>query len=397
MQMERFAGSPVGHLVPIEVPVAGEMVAQQAFVPSVLDDGPALTQDTWSVVVHAAVELGRLGGMARNIQVEPSVLAGLTIRREAFSTSALEGTYAPVADVLASEVSPQSPRTAAITEVLNFVRAADHGVHRLAELPVCMRLACELHETLVTGTPGEDWQKGRVRQTQVVIGPGSDADPADQLRNARFVPPPPGGLLTEGLRDWERWINSDVAPHPLMRIAASHYQFEALHPFTDGNGRIGRLLAVLQLIEAGILHAPVVNLSPYFEVRRDQYLGLLERVSLEGAWDDWITFFCEALAVQAAESAQRIQDLLAWRDRTLERLRGAGARGTARDVVEHLISRPMVTGRSITEEHGVSAGAAHQALRRLTELGIVDEITGGRYARVYAAQEVLALLHRPSV
>ena len=108
-----------------------------------------------------------------------------------------------------------------------------------------------------------------------------------------------------------------------MRSPASHYRFEALHAFTDGNGRIGRLLAVLQLIEAGILHAPVVNLAPYFEVRRDQYLGRQDRVSLEGAWDDWMTFFCEALAVQAAESARRIKDLLAWRDRMLERLRGA--------------------------------------------------------------------------
>ena len=395
--MSRFADSPVGRLVPIEVPVAGGMVARQAFVPSALQDALPLTRATWSVVVDAAIELGRLGGMARDIPVEPSVLAGLTIRREAFSTSAIEGTYAPVADVLASEVSPLSPRTAAITEVLNFVRAADHGVQRLAQLPVCTRLACELHEILVAGTRSEDWQRGQVRQTYVVIEPGSDADPADQIRKARFVPSPPGDLLTDGLSQWERWINDDAAPHPLVRIAAAHYQFEALHPFTDGNGRIGRLLAVLQLIEAGILHAPVVNLSPYFEVRRDQYLGLLERVSLAGAWDEWITFFCEALAAQAAESSDRIRDLLAWRDRTLARLQAADVRGTARNVVEHLIGRPVVTARSVAERHEVSASAANNALRRLSELGIIQEITGGRYARVFAAQEVLAMLHRPSV
>ena len=395
--MSRFADSPVGRLVPIEVPVAGGMVAQQAFVPSALQDALPLTRATWSVVVDAAIELGRLGGMARDIPVEPSVLAGLTIRREAFSTSAIEGTYAPVADVLASEVSPLSPRTAAITEVLNFVRAADHGVQRLAQLPVCTRLACELHEILVAGTRSEDWQRGQVRQTYVVIEPGSDADPADQIRKARFVPSPPGDLLTDGLSQWERWINDDAAPHPLVRIAAAHYQFEALHPFTDGNGRIGRLLAVLQLIEAGILHAPVVNLSPYFEVRRDQYLGLLERVSLAGAWDEWITFFCEALAAQAAESSDRIRDLLAWRDRTLVRLQAADVRGTARNVVGHLIGRPVVTARSVAERHEVSASAANNALRRLSELGIIQEITGGRYARVFAAQEVLAMLHRPSV
>ena len=395
--MSRFAGSPVGRLVPIEVPAAGGMVAQQAFVPSALQDALPLTRATWSVVVDAAIELGRLGGMARDIPVEPSVLAGLTIRREAFSTSAIEGTYAPVADVLASEVSPLSPRTAAITEVLNFVRAADHGVQRLAQLPACTRLACELHEVLVAGTRSEDWQRGQIRQTYVVIEPGTDADPAEQIRKSRFVPSPPGDLLTDGLSQWERWINDDAAPHPLVRIAAAHYQFEALHPFTDGNGRIGRLLAVLQLIEAGILHAPVVNLSPYFEVRRDQYLGLLEGVSLAGAWDEWITFFCEALAAQAAEGSDRIRDLLAWRDRTLARLQAADVRGTARNVVGHLIGRPMVTARSVAERHEVSASAANNALRRLSELGIIQEITGGRYARVFAAQEVLAMLHRPSV
>ena len=170
-----------------------------------------------------------------------------------------------------------------------------------------------------------------------------------------------------------------------------------MHPFTDGNGRIGRLLAVLQLIEAGILHAAVVNLSPYFEVRREQYLGLLEEVSLRGAWDEWISFFCEALATQAAEGVDRIRDLLAWRDRTLERLREADVRGTARAVVESLIGRPMVTARSVAERHAVSTSTANNAIRRLNELGIVEEMTGQRYRRVFAAQEVLTMLHRPAV
>ena len=142
--------------------------------------------------------------------------------------------------------------------MLNFVEATNHGVQRLAELPVCMRLARELHEILVTGTPSEDWQKGRVRETHVIVGTGLGADPAERLRGARFVPPPPGKLLTDGLNQWEHWTNT-ASLHPLVRIAVSHYQFEALHPFTDGNGRIGRLLAVLQLIEDNILDAPVVK------------------------------------------------------------------------------------------------------------------------------------------
>ena len=393
--MERFADSPVGQLVPVEVPVGDEMVRQLAFVPSPLPDELTLSQATWSAAMNAAVELGQLAGMTRSLQVEPTLLAGLTVRREALSTSALEGTYAPVIDVLASEASPLSPRTTAITEVLNFVHAADHGVRRLAELPVCMRLACELHAILVEGTPSEDYQKGQVRETQVAVGASVTVTPAERLRNARFVPPPPGCVLIDGLSQWERWSATAVM-HPLVRVAVSHSQFETLHPFTDGNGRIGRLLAILQLIEAGILDTPVVNLSPYFEARRDQYIGLLEQVSATGAWDEWVAFFCDALASQAADGVQRIQELLDWRDSALARLRDAGVRGTAHNVIDQFISQPMTTARAISDHHGVSASAANHALKRLLETGIVQEITGKPYARVYAATDVLALLHRPS-
>lgn len=397
MSMDRFEASPVGRLVPIEIQVSGEMISQRAFVPHALREAPDLTPRTWSTVVQAAVELGRLGGMARGLPVEPTALAGLTLRREALSTSALEGTYAPVTDVLAGEMSTRSPRSAAVVEVLNFVRAAEVGVQRLATLPVCVRLARELHEILVAGTPSEDWQSGRVRTTQVVIEPGSGVGGAERVAKARFVPTPPGDPLLEGLGDWERWIHDVAAPHPLVRIAVSHYVFEALHPFTDGNGRIGRLLAVLQLIEADILPAPLVNLSPYFEVRRDTYLGLLEAVSVSGAWDEWVTFFCEALAVQAAEGVQRIRDLLRWRDTALHLLRSQRVRGTSLDVVEAMIGHPVVTARSICERHGVTSGAAHQVLRRLSALGVIEEITDGRYAKVYAAKEVLALFQRSPV
>ena len=184
--------------------------------------------------------------------------------------------------------------------------------------------------------------------------------------------------------------------HPLIRIAVSHYQFEALHPFTDGNGRIGRLLAILQLIEAGLLDAPVVNLSPYFEARRDHYIGLLEQVSVTGAWDEWITFFCDTLASQAADGVRRIRELLNWRYTTLASLRDAGVRGTAHAVIDHFISQPMTTARATSDRHGVSANTANHALKRPLEMGVVQEITGKPYARVYVASDVLDLLHRPS-
>ena len=393
VNMSDLAASPVGRLVPVEFPVSGQMARCDAFVPYSLPETMDLSPSTWEAAIDAAAELGRLAGMTRSLHVEPSLLATLAVRREALSTSALEGTYAPVVDVLAGEVAPSSPRTVAVTEVLNFVKAVEHGVQRLADLPVCMRLAGELHEILVSGTPSEDWQKGKVRKTPVVIGPADAIDPVRRIQEARFVPAPPGGLLLDGLSRWERWINT-AAMHSIPRIAVSHYQFEVLHPFTDGNGRIGRLLAVLQLIEAGMLDAPVINLSPYFEVRRDEYIDLLNKVSVTGRWDEWITFFCRALYDQAADGVQRAKELLAWRDRTLAALRAAAARGTVLSVVDQLMELPVVTSRSIVDRQGVSTGAAMRSIARLVELGIVREITGRSYAKVYAAEELLALFDR---
>ncbi len=397
--MDHFANSPVGQLGPVEVPLSAEMVRQQAFVPSPLPDHFELSQATWSAAINAAVELGRLTGLTRHLELPAPLLTGLTLRREAFSTSTIEGTYAPTVDVLATEASQSTTTpapTAAITEVLNFVRAADHGAKRLTELPVCMRLACEMQSILVKDTPSEDWQRGKIRTTQVIVGAGRAIDPAEKLRRARFVPSPPGQQLIERLSQWERWSH-DAPIHPLVRIAVSHYQFEVLHPFTDGNGRIGRLLAILQLIEAGVLEAPVINLSPYIEVRRDRYIDLLERVSAEGAWDDWITFFVEALGSQAIDSLQRVHAILDWRKAALDNLRASRVRGTAHLVVDDLMQSSMTTARRISDHHGVSITTANHALRRLSDLNIVREVTGRSYNRVFAAPELLNLLNRPAL
>ena len=328
--------------------------------------------------------------MTRQGEADPRLLAGLMVRREAISTSALEGTHAPIDAVLASEVSPQSP-TSEVIEVRNYITASAAGVARLHKLPVCKRLACELHEILVTGTRSEDHQKGSVRDTQVVIGPKHE-NVEDLVRHADFIPPPPGQMLQEGLADWERWLNLAESVHPLVRIALSHYQFETLHPFTDGNGRIGRLLAVLQLIEAKILDDAVVNLSPYLEQHRESYTGLLQRVSAEGAWDEWITFFCEALKSQATDGIERSRRLLTLKSDTLDDLRDAKIRGVAVDIVNDLLVRPVITARSVREAYNVGSDAAYKALRRLSERDVIVEITGGNYGKIYAAQGVLNIL-----
>jgi Fic family protein len=392
VDLAKFENSPVGQLVPIEVDEAGQQVEHFAFMPTPLPREIGLSQATWAAAIDAGHHLGRLDAIARELLPNPTLLSRPTIRREAVSTSALEGTYAPAADVLSSEVDADRPRSQAVVEILNFITATERGIEQLKELPVCMRMACELQGVLVTGTPSADWQAGRVRQTQVLIGPYKGCS----IREAHFVPPPPGGLLEEGLDEWERWIHNADDLHPLVRIAMAHYQFEALHPFTDGNGRIGRLLAILQLIDFKILQEPLINLSPYFESRSERYRYLLREVSANGAWDQWITFFCEALSAQAQDAETRIRELLAWRDDTTEMLRERKVKGVALDITAKLIEFPSLTVKAEADAHSVSVQAANNAVSRLVEFGVLEEVTGKSYNRVFQAPAVLQILFRPT-
>lgn len=389
MQIERFQDSPTGQLVPISVEEGGRAVKHFAFAPAALPAVLELEPRTWSAAVDAAHHLGRLDALARELLPNPMLVARPTIRREAVSTSALEGTFAPAAEVLSSELDEDLPRSQQVTEVLNFIRATEQGIERLATLPISSRFACELQHTLIAGTPSEDWQTGTIRQTQVLIGPYKGCS----VLEASYIPPP-ADLLVDGLSAWENWIHADSDLHSVVRIAAAHYQFEALHPFTDGNGRIGRLIAILQLIDYGLLAEPLINLSPYFEVRSDQYRHLLREVSTQGAWDDWISFFCQALSAQAADAESRIRALLGWREEALAMLRSNRVKGIALAVTEKLIEFPSLTVKHISEAHDVSPQAANNAVNRLVDLGVLEEVTGRTYNRVFHATAVFNILFR---
>ncbi len=390
MDLERFGDEATGGLVPISVDEAGRSVEHAAFVPDPLPPTLELAARTWSVVAAAAHLLGRLDALAKELLPNPMLVARPTIRREAVSTSALEGTFAPAAEVLSSEIDEGLPRSHAVTEVINFIRATEYAIEQRTTLPISTRFACELQRMLVVGTPSEDWQAGQIRRTQVIIGPYRGCS----VLEASYVPPPPGDLLDDGLSAWERWIHAESDLHALIRVAAAHYQFEALHPFTDGNGRIGRLISILQLIDYGLLTEPLINLSPYFEVRSDQYRHLLREVSSRGAWDEWVGFFCQAIGEQAADAEARIRALLTWRDSTLIMLRGKRVKGVAIAVTEKLIEHPTVTVKNIADSHNVSAQAANSAVARLVDVGVLSEITGRNYNRVFSAPEVFDILFR---
>lgn len=390
MRRGEFGRQSPGRLVSITVDESGQRVEHIAFVPAPLPAEFTLENKTWMAVFEASRNLTRLNAIAQERLENPKLLVRPTIRREAVSTSAIEGTVSSMLDVMRSDTDVTLPRSAATIEVLNFVRATEHAITRRASLPLSVRFACELHEILMKGTQGQDWQTGRVRRTQVFIG----SRRGRSIRHASYVPPPPGDALRDGLSRWEKWIHADSPMHPLVRAAVAHYQFEALHPFTDGNGRIGRLLAVMQIIDYGMLTDPIVNLSPYIEARADEYRKRLRDVSTKGAWDAWIRFFCDAFAEQAFDAEVRIRALLIWRDGMLERLRKKGVKGVAHDVVGDLIAHPSVTVKSIANRHKVSVQAANQAVARLVDLRIIREITGKQYGRMFEAADVYEILTR---
>lgn len=388
MDLDAFRSSPVGRLVPITVHERGLSIDYHAFIPDPLPAVPALDAATWAAIVEAAASLAELRTLAEDRLPDPMLIGRITVRREAVSTSALEGTYAPARAVLSSEMDEDTPRDTGVTEILNYVAAWDDAV--ASDLPICVRLACELQARLVRGTPGEDHQTGAVRQTQVLIGPYRGCS----IREGTYVPPPPGEALSAGLAAWEDWINTSPA-HEIVKVALGHYQFEALHPFTDGNGRIGRLLAILQLVRSGLMPGPLINLSPYFEQRSDEYRHHLRTVSTDGAVDAWVRYFCEAIEHQAKEAQAKIRALLGWRDQTVEELRRKGRKGSVVELIPFLIQYPMITVKQATKLLGVSNPSANNAVNALAEMSVLTETTGSRYARVFEATEVLTIIFGP--
>ena len=391
MQVERFRNSPVGRLVAIDGhdPRFGERYEHWAFVPHPLPDEVVLASTTVTIVVEATLALGRLDQAGRQIP-NTALLRRPTLRREAQSTSALEGTYAPLSEVLAADPTDTRSRSSELAEVLNYVRAAEHAYQAISDRPLTLQLLFELHALLVSGTAADGPESGRIRAHQVVIGATRG-----RVTDARFVPPPPGRDLEDGVRQWAEWANKRHALiPPVVAAALAHYQFECLHPFNDGNGRIGRMIIVLQLMMSGTLREPLLTVSPWFEAHRSDYQDELTRVSESGDWDRWITFFATALRDQAVDTTNKIDELTK-RHRVIQDLcRSHDVRGTALAVAEGLIARPIVTARWIQYHYGVSYPTANNAVARLEQLGLLRETTGGSYARVFAADDILRVLER---
>ncbi|WP_198663668.1 Fic family protein [Jiangella endophytica] len=358
-------------------------------MPQPLGDEPALDNAAWRAVSAANHALGALDQAGRQVP-EPTLLRRPTLRREAQSTSALEGTYAPLADVLEADIGDQ--RTAELTEVLNYVQIAELAFAALADgRRLSMALLLELQRGLVRGTAAETRDAGRIRTVQVAIG-GSTAT---ALTAARFVPPPPGLALESSTRDLVDWINDTprAGRDPVVAAAMAHYQFETLHPFNDGNGRVGRLLIVLGLIQDGSIGDALLSVSPWFEARRRDYQDHLADLSATGDWSRWVQFFAQGLEDSAEETSSIVRELLDLQESHRKRLRLAKVRGVAEDIARSLIARPITTITEVASLVGRGYQTASNAVERLVDLEILAPYGSG-HPRRYVAMEVLAAIQR---
>ena len=391
MDIERLERSPVGRLIEI----AGtdsrfqEEYRGKAYLPDPLPAMVALSNATHACIARTAASVARADQAVKQLP-NPSLVVRPTIRREAVSTSALEGTYAAFTDVLEADFLGEDEMSSAVAEVRNFVLAAEEALRWIEDRPITLAMLDHLQKILVRGTRADTAEAGHVRTTQVLIGVKDR-----RVGDARFVPPPPGDHLRDGCLAWHDWIQDAHELHVIARAALGHYQFETLHPFNDGNGRIGRLVALLQLVTVGELQSLVVNLSPWLKSRESDYQDHLFEVSATGNFDPWVTFFCEALHAHAVEAVNRVHQLLNLQQALRERARKARIRGVGFMLAGDLIGYPMVTARIVAELYHVSPQAANHAVGRLAEIGILRQRTEGRYARIFSCDPVLLILDKP--
>lgn len=356
-----------------------------AFVPGPAPRRIELSPEAVDLLDAASNRLGVLEGVGRRLS-NPELLIGPYLRQEAVLSSRIEGTQTTLSDLYASEAQLQIPVAGDVQEVLNYSSAYRYGLERLDTLPLSLRLIRELHERLLLGVRGSGTQPGAFRTYQNFIGGSSEA-------NAAYVPPPPSEL-PGCLDDLERFMH-EKSLRPLVHMAVLHYQFEAIHPFGDGNGRVGRVLMGVFLTERQLMPQPLLYLSPYFERTRRQYYGGLMRVSTHGDWDTWIRYVLEGVRAQAdaaVDLADRLQSLHAeYRDRVQRTKRSVKTLA----LVDAVFLSPFLTTRIVQERLGVSAPTARAAISALQDAGILQEFGEPRkWQRIFIAGELYRLISR---
>ena len=280
----------------------------------------------------------------------------------------------------------KTPEMPDVQELVNCVNAMEFGIKKMHKLPVSSRLLCEMHEVLMRGVRGEHATPGLMRTTQNWIG-----KPGCTLMDATYVPPPVSEMKA-CFSDLERYIHSNAKEPPLIQSALVHYQFEAIHPFVDGNGRIGRLLIIQMLMEKEILSQPLLYISDYFERYRDTYYELLLNVSQQGDWNSWITFFLKGICEQSVDALLTIQKILSLREHYRELIAGTRVPRVVNTLIEHLFSIPLVSVSELVKEWKEGFTTVQRGVDYLVEKGILREMTGQQRNRLFIADEILNII-----
>ncbi|MFO8011729.1 MAG: Fic family protein [Phycisphaerae bacterium] len=383
MEGADFTSDSPGRLVPT---IGGQV----AFVPN--DLPPTLEWTSGLVTTISAAEraLGRLAGLGQDMP-NPHLLIRPFLRREALQSSQIEGAQATMQRLLLFEVDKKVEREVPdVREVSNYVQALEYGLERVKTLPLSLRVMREMHKRLLAGVRGEDKMPGEFRTSQVHIGPLGAG-----IEEATFVPPPVSEL-NRALGALEQYLHEPSDLPAVARLALVHYQFEAIHPFADGNGRVGRLLISLMLCLEGVLPLPLLYLSAYFHRTQDEYYRRLLNVSQRGSWHEWLMYFARGVASEAMDAVDRAQRLKDLQAEYLRKVRTARASALLTQLIEELFNYPMVSVAKVSELLDVHASTAQKHIDRLTSAGILHEVTGQKRNRLFVAEGIIGAIYEPT-
>lgn len=356
-----------------------------AYLPNALPRALEISPRNIRLLGEAEAALGRLAGVGRLLP-DPDLLVVPYLRREALASARIEGTQATLLEVLDAEVSGEVLNPD-LEEVVNYIFAMRTGLARLETLPLSNRLLREIHQILLQGVRGRERSPGEFRTSQSWIGASHET-----IQTARFVPPPPEAL-SELLTDLELFLHESGSLPLLVKVALAHYQFETIHPFLDGNGRLGRLLIVFYLVWSERLPAPLLYISPYLEARRASYYDALQTVRESGDLEPWLSMMLTAIEMQANDALQRAERLVDLREHYRFAVR-ARTRGSANDALEIVFRQPLIHSRIVEKELSVSRPSALAALRELEHAGLLTqlEVTGPHGQHKWQAPEILDIL-----
>ncbi|MBQ2801273.1 MAG: Fic family protein [Lachnospiraceae bacterium] len=360
----------------------------QSFKPNPLPPIPEIMMDEEIVklLVDANKQLVKLDTASQLIS-NADLFISMYVRKEALISSQIEGTQCTLDDVLDPEV--ESNTNLDVSDVINYVKATQYALKRLEKFPLCCRLIREIHEVLMENVRGQDKTPGEFRYSQNWIGPANCS-----LKDARYIPPNVEDMQN-AMSDLEKYINENVDYDPLIRVALIHYQFETIHPFLDGNGRIGRLLILLYLMEQGLLAKPVIYISYFLKKNQIEYYDRISEVRRSGNFEQWIRFFLEAVSKAASDSLESISQLSELHDRNIKKLpKTTRSKDNLRAVFDYIEQYPIIDIKRTAKELEISYNTVASAVKKLMELGILQETTNAARNRVFAYEEYLGILRK---